>query len=571
MSDQIKSATPELNEIATVQRDITYPAYAGVLRELDDTLLTRGQGKGLKLYDDIERDCTVYGDLQKRKLAVISRPWQVDSASDAPLDKKAADLVRMQLASATLNFDQVCLNLLDAILKGYAVGEAIWSYDGLQIVLTEVRPRDQRRFLFGEDYQLRMKTLSNFIPGIDLPERKFVVHTFGSKDGSPYGLGLGTRLFWPAFFKRKDIAFWLTFLDKFGSPTPVGEYPAGTTTTDQSKLLDALDALSQSAGVVIPQGMVIRLMEAQRGGAAGYENLAGYMDEQITFAILGESPTTKGGGGQAASAAITRNEVRLELVQADADLLSATLNRTLIKWITEYNVPGATPPRVWRKVEEQKDLGAVATRDKTIYDMGFRPSLAYINETYGGEWTEAIQPSLPPQPAKQPENFAEAVASTTDNLTRSMETQTADAWAAVMAHINELVAQADSMEALQTSLTDAYGALPLDDLRKIMAQGFQVATLAGMAADYPENKTASFLERWSPTLFRLRQVSPSEIKKYRGLDNLRTEFMEKLATIKLPDAQPIHIHVNRGGKEITEVIERDVNGYIKKTVKQEVE
>ena len=81
------------------------------------------------------------------------------------------------------------------------------------------------------------------------------------------------------------------------------------------------------------------------------------------------------------------------LVQADADLLSATLNKTLVKWITDYNVPGATPPRVWRKVEEQKDLGAVATRDLTICQMGFKPSLAYINETYGGDWVVAPPPA----------------------------------------------------------------------------------------------------------------------------------------------------------------------------------
>lgn len=495
MTDQTKPAAPELNEIATVLKDVTYPAYSGVLRETDDTLLTRGQGKGLKLYDEIERDCTVYGDLQKRKLAVISRPWQVDPASEAPLDKRAADLVRKQLESSTLNFDNACLKLLPAILKGFAVGEIMWGYDGKEIVATEIRPRDQRRFLFGDDYRLRLKTLSNLIPGEDLPERKFIVHSFGSDLGNPYGLGLGTRLFWPAFFKRKGITFWLTFVDKFASPTPVGKYPAGTSVTDQTKLLSALDALSQSAGVTIPQEMVIELLEAARSGEAGYEKLCRYMDEQITTAILGETSTAKGGGGQAASAAITRNEVRLELVQADADLLSATLNRTVVKWITEYNVPGATPPRVWRKVEAQKDLGAVAERDVKIFSMGFRPTLAYINETYGGEWEEAPIPTpSPPAPLPRGEggqrpgegaSFAEST--TTADLTAQLESEISTAWAAVMTHINEMVATAESMESLQAALVQAYGGLPLDDLRKAMAQGLQVATLAGMA-DVREGK-----------------------------------------------------------------------------------
>jgi len=41
--------------------------------------------------------------------------------------------------------------------------------------------------------------------GVELPERKFIVHTVGGKEGLPFGLGVGGRLFWPVLFKRKDI------------------------------------------------------------------------------------------------------------------------------------------------------------------------------------------------------------------------------------------------------------------------------------------------------------------------------------------------------------------------------
>lgn len=466
-------------EIATVARDITYPAFGGALRQQDDTLLARGGGRGLKIYDDIERDCHAYAALQKRKMAVVSRPWQVDPASASRIDKRAADLVKTQLSA--LDFDFVCLNLLDALLKGFAVGEIMWGVEGSEIVATGVKPRDQRRFGFDEDYRLRLKTMDNLMPGMELPGRKFITHSFGAKDGNPYGLGLGSRLFWPVFFKRQGITFWLTFADKFGSPTAVGKYPGGAQPAEQKKLLDALAAISQDTGVIVPEGMAIELLEATRGGAVNtYEMLARYMDEEITLAVLGETATAKGGGGQAASAAITRNEVRLELVQADADMLSGTLNKTLVKWIAELNCPGATPPRVWRKVEEQQDLGAVATRDKTIFDMGFRPSLAYINETYGGEWTEFTPPPTNPViPAKagiQDAAFAEA-----PPLADNLDTAAAPAWSAVLAHIQALVETAASLESLQAALTEAYGGLPLDDLRAVMETAFAVAELAGIA------------------------------------------------------------------------------------------
>ena len=467
MSDTTQK--PDTNEIASIKRDPLHPLFAGIIQPNDDTLATRGQGKGIRIYEEIERDPHVFACLHKRKMAVISRPWEVKPASDSALDKQAAEVVRVQLS--TLNFDAACMGLLDAINKGYAVGELMWALlDG--IVVSEIRMRDQIRFTFGEDYELRLKTQQDMLKGEPMPDRKFIVHSLGAKDGNPYGSGLGSKLFWPVWFKRQGITFWLTFLDKFGSPTAVGEYPAGTTPNDQQTLLDALSAISQDAGVVVPQGMVIKLLEAQRGGQAGYEQMCRYMDEQIAYCILGEAPNVKGSGGQAASAAITRNEVRLELTQYDSDMLSATLNSTVVKWITEFNVPGAKPPTVWRKIVEAEDIKVRAERDQILYEMNLRPTAEYMAENYPG-W----EMSKVPANAGKAVAFAEIAASLTDQ----MDAESTAAWDAVTKHVGDLVSKADSLAALQQTLTDSYGGLPLDDLRKIMAQGFQLAALAGIA------------------------------------------------------------------------------------------
>jgi phage gp29-like protein len=114
------------------------------------------------------------------------------------------------------------------------------------------------------------------------------------------------------------------------------------------------------------------------------------MDEEISKAVLGETLSTsmgKGGGSYAASN--THNEVRLELTKADADLLSDTLNATLIKWFCEFNFPGALPPTVTRDFSEPEDLEARAQTDKAVCEMGFKPTLKYIRETYGDGWEEA--------------------------------------------------------------------------------------------------------------------------------------------------------------------------------------
>ena len=482
MTDQIKPPAVETTEIASVTRDPFLPLFSGLLQQNDDTLATRGQGKGIRLYEEIERDAQVFACLHKRKMAVISRPWEVKPASNSALDQQAAELVEAQLDA--IGFDHLCMNLLDAINKGFAVGEILWQANGSQIVAAEVRARDQRRFWFGENYELRLKTLSNLLPGDEMPERKFIVHSLGAKDSNPYGMGLGSKLFWLVWFKRQGITFWLTLLDKFGSPTSVGKYPTGTNSADQQKLLDALSAISQDAGVIVPEGMVIELLEATRGGQAGYEQMIRYMDEQISYCILGESPSARGSGGALASAAITRNEVRLELVQYDSDMLSATLNNTLVKWISEYNVPGATAPTVWRKISEAEDIKIRAERDLILVEMGGYPDAEYQVENYPG-WT-FTKPATTPS-VKTPGNdaaFAEAdVFADQAALDGSIEgisaTQMNMQARAALKPVLDLIAQSADYAEVFDKLAETYPAMDTKQLEQTLARAMFVADVWG--------------------------------------------------------------------------------------------
>lgn len=492
-SDTVKSnaTRPEIKEIATRRRDILYPNYNRLISEEDATLATRGGSKGIRIYDEIERDAYAYAMLHKRKMAVIGRAWHVEPATASRRDKLAADIVTAQFEA--MQFDVVCYNLLDSILKGYSVGEVMWAVDGSEVQAKKVIQRNAGRFMFDLDDRLRLRTMEHPVEGELMPERKFIVHTVGSKQGSPYGLGLGTVLFWPVFFKRQGIQFWLTFSDKFGAPTTVGKYPSGTSQPDQDKLLDALRALSRETQVAIPEGMTIELLEAQRSGSVDtYERLLRYMDEQIANAVVGDAPGMKGGGGQLASAAILRNEVRMELVQADADLLSATLNHTLCRWIAEYNVPGANPPTVWREADSTEDLKARAERDKTLFDMGFKPSLEYINETYGGEWTEAPPPALKTQavpgdvtpPAEFAEGTPQGMQQLLDAIAKLPGGEIDAAIRKSLAPVLDALKTAGSTEAALAALGEQYPDMDFDELEQLLARALYIAELWGlMTAD----------------------------------------------------------------------------------------
>lgn len=476
------SGRPFTAEIATIGRDLTRTTFGPVLENLDDTLKTRGGAKGLKIYDELERDTHAYAVLQKRKLAVAARSWQVDPASDRRDDKKAADLVRAQFQA--LGFDQVTAGLLDATLKGFSVGEVLWAVDGAQVVARAIRMRDQRRFAFTEDLALRLLTRERPIEGKELPARKFIVHRFGDKDGTPYGLGLGHKLFWPVFFKRQGITFWLTFADKFGSPTSVGKYPAGTKPEDQAKLLAALGAIAQDAGIIVPEGTVIELLEASRSGSVDtYEKLARYMDEQISECVLGETLTTNIGSNGSRAASQTHNEVREELAKADADLLSDTLNATLVRWIVDFNMPGAGYPTVYRVFEEPEDLDQRSQVDERLHKMGYEPeSIEQINETYGGKWRKktAAAPGGPTESNPPQAQFAEpGDGDVADAYTEQLHGAATAAMNGLVAPVKRLVMEAASLEDLRDKLLDLYAEMDVGELATVMQRAFTAADLAG--------------------------------------------------------------------------------------------
>jgi len=416
--EEAVAKVPELQEIATIDRDYTKAFFGATLQNDDDTLITRGSGKGLKIYDELERDAHAYAMLQKRKLAVVARDLIIEPASEDAQDKLAADLVSECLAA--IQFDRICVDLLDATNKGFAVGEIMWEVKPSQalgqdaVLPRDVIARNQRRFTFGKtrdektgEHPLRLLTKEQMIEGIELPDRKFLVHRFGAKDGSPFGLGLGNRLFWPVFFKRQTIGFWLTFADKFGAPTAIGKYPRGANKGEQEKLLSALRAIANDVGIIVPDGTVVELLEAARSGSIDtYERMARYMDEQVSVCVTGETMTSSAqGAGLGSGQANVQNEVRTEVAKADADLLTDTLS-TLIAWIVDYNLQGARPPKVLRNFDEEEDLDKRADRDTKIGQLGFEPDDDYILKTYGPGWKRKAPVSPPPFGA--PPLFSEA-------------------------------------------------------------------------------------------------------------------------------------------------------------------
>lgn len=486
MVDKATAVTSELKaEIASARRDPALMAYNNILLSQDDTLRRRAGSKGVRLYREALYDPHAYAVLQKRKLALISREWEVEPASDDKADIKAADFVRETLDA--LPFDRICEDLLAGLLFGYAVCEVIWIVRDGRVIPSEIKSRAPERFVFDLDGVPRLLILDNMIEGVPLPERKFITHSFGDSQ-SPYGLGLGSRLFWLVWFKRQLQAQWLVFCEKHASPTAVGKYAPGTSQPDQAKLLDAIVGIAQASGITVPMGSEIGLIETARSGAE-YEKALRYFDEQISECVLGETLTTNLHGGGSLAAAEVHSDVKDELVDADGDLLSATLNATLLTWLTEFNHPSARPPRIWRQ-RPANDLEIETLRKTraevavTLKKAGYRlkdekaASDFFEIEVVSDADEPAVDDEPKPAPAfAEPRDHTEPESEFADQL----EVLTASATDALLRRIKRLLDTAESWAEVQDGLLALYAAAPTDELAFVLERAMAAAELQGMA------------------------------------------------------------------------------------------
>ena len=110
---------PPLTEIASAKG--TAASVVGSIAPYNpDDLIGK---RGYAVYDQMQRDAQVQACLTIKKLAVLSRGWQVHPASESAKDRRIADFVRFTLEDMRGSILDVLFNALDALAKGMSILE----------------------------------------------------------------------------------------------------------------------------------------------------------------------------------------------------------------------------------------------------------------------------------------------------------------------------------------------------------------------------------------------------------------------------------------------------------------
>lgn len=347
--------------------------------------LLRGSIRGdtrsyLELAEEMEERDNHYGSVlgtRKRSLSRI-RP----SVEGKGCDKAVVDFVAEQVEKPI--FRDMLRDLVDAFGKGFSAIEIVWGENGGRWIPQGYLWRDPKYFTF--DYisrsELRLAELT-MIDGSVLPPAKFIVHRPKLKSGIAIRAGLARMVAWGYLFKNFSLKDWQVFLDVFGMPIRVGKYHPAATPEERRKLLTAVASIAVDAAAIIPESMSIEFIEAKANGGAPFEAMCRYIDEQTSKIVLGQTMSTDGHAGGLAQAKV-HNQVRIDIMEDDADQLSATINRDLVAWLVELNFGNkAKKPQLVFPVAEPEDVAVLSDALSKLVPLGLKVAQAEIREKIG--------------------------------------------------------------------------------------------------------------------------------------------------------------------------------------------
>ena len=417
MADGDKAKKKDLeNEVAAAQtigvrQAIQWPDITSGLDpvRLAEILRAAREGKAdeyLTLAEEIEeRDLHYRSVLSTRKQAVEGLVPTIIPASEEKKDLDLAKAVETDILGRD-DFPDLIKDALDALGKGYSVHEILWNTKRTPWKPDRILFRDPRWFeydeLTGKKLHMKEDYGTTLIP---LAERKFIVHEPHLKTGLPIRGGLALPMALYFLIKYYDITAWTAFIDRYGLPIRVGKYGRNASDKDITTLKSAIAHLGEDVGAVIPDSMLIDIIESKTSGKIElYKEMANWVDKQVSKLVLGQTMTADDGSSR--SQAEVHDDVRQDILEADARQLEKTLNRDLIRPYIDLNWgPQEKYPRLRIPCPDTDDITAWVDNIEKLVPLGLTVKADEVRSKLGlsrpDEGDEILQQAPATVPAEK--------------------------------------------------------------------------------------------------------------------------------------------------------------------------
>lgn len=377
--------------------------------------------KGLKIYRDMLEDDQVQACIQLRKHARLSSPWTIVSAEDGNTEADMyADFIKHVLERLDGAFEDNLYEIYSAIEYGFSLSELILLIlpDGPfagKIGIQAIKTREPYNYDFKVDafgnleglVQIGLKA-SNVSPTLGggmtivpnattrtagsfeygtlqnpYPIDKFIIYSYNSQFGNPYGRSDLLPAFRPFFSKKIVMRFWNIWLERYASPFIWAEVDPSVILKKGSmdEIDDFLKNLSTRAGFRAPKGVKLNSIETSSSAQSAYEMTVEAHNRFISHAILFPNllgfTGSQGSGGSGGSYALGKTHMDAFiwiLNKMGRDTQETIVGDQIIKRLMKLNFPNPDPKLYPKFKFEGVDEDSINTRAmiiKTLSDAGF--------------------------------------------------------------------------------------------------------------------------------------------------------------------------------------------------------
>jgi phage gp29-like protein len=299
-----------------------------------------------------EKDGELDALLRTRKAGVARLRFDIQPADASDAARRAAGLCH-HIVEQIPDLRQAVLDLLDAVPKGLSILEIQWQTDRTAWRPARLLYRPQRWFQPAEEPEnptgLRLRTDDG--QRVPLNPLNFVVHRVKARSGFCARTGLlraCVRAFVVRHFAWKD---WMAFAELYGTPPRIGwlreEVPWDS--DEARELWHAVRALGMDAAAVMREGNRIEVLDTRAvGEGTVFERILDRAGRELKLAVLGQTLTSGGEEGGSYALGQVHNQVRWDLIEADALALGHTLSEQLLGPVVRLNLGPDYPVPKWQ-------------------------------------------------------------------------------------------------------------------------------------------------------------------------------------------------------------------------------
>lgn len=314
------------------------------------------------LYDEMRQDDQIYSVLTLKKIMVLNSDWYIQCE-----DEDIGEFITMCFTEYLDGlFSRKLFEMLSALDYGFSVTEKIVDYVdtpwGKKLVFTALKTRAPHSFEFHtDDYGNIVKFLQHVNYGSDkiLDQRKFILYSYQSEFGNPYGnseINRGVYRAWVS--KNAIIKFWNIYCERHGMPLHVGSMPRSAGESEKATFKKIIRNIQSKTGVTIPDDFKLELLGSDGSGADVYERAINKYDTMIARKLLvPDLIGLSGGNTRGGSYALGKEQFNMfyttiKYIRQDIERM---VNRELIKDLVAWNFGTAYEAKfVFNPIDEER-------------------------------------------------------------------------------------------------------------------------------------------------------------------------------------------------------------------------